>query len=291
MAVVPEGADDPRPVSGLAGTPTEQGHFRPDIEGMRAIAILAVLVYHMGVPGFPGGFVGVDVFYVISGFLITGLLKRELIATGRVSLSNFYARRLRRLLPAALVVIAVTVAASAFLLSSLRFPDVAGDGAAAALYVSNYRFALNATDYLAATDAPSPLLHYWSLAVEEQFYLVWPLLIMVGARLLSVRRLGWLVLVVGVASLALSIVLTDVAAPWAFFSLPTRAWELAIGAGVALGMLRVPRGRRAARRRPRRLAWAGHGDRLRAADRRQHAVPRRRGARPGLRRGAADRRR
>jgi peptidoglycan/LPS O-acetylase OafA/YrhL len=137
-------------------------------------------------------------------------------------------------------VIAVTVVASALVLSRLRLPDVAGDAAAAAVYVANYRFAINATDYLASSGAPSPLLHYWSLGVEEQFYLVWPLLIMIGARLVSVRRLAWLILPIALGSLALSIAWTDIAAPWAFFSLPTRAWELAIGALIALGLLRLP---------------------------------------------------
>jgi peptidoglycan/LPS O-acetylase OafA/YrhL len=235
---------------GVAVSPAGRAHFRPDIEGLRAVAIIAVLLYHVGLPGVPGGFVGVDVFYVISGFLITGLLEREFTATGRIDLIVFYARRARRLLPAALVVIAVTVVASAVLLSELRFPEVAGDGAAAALYVSNYRFALGATDYLAADIDPSPLLHYWSLAVEEQFYLIWPVMVMVGARVLSVGRLWWLVTPIAVASLGLSVVWTDIAAPWAFFSLPTRAWELAVGALIAIGALRMPA------RWPRSLATA-----------------------------------
>jgi peptidoglycan/LPS O-acetylase OafA/YrhL len=183
--------------------------------------------------------VGVDVFFVISGFLITGLLLREFVASGRIDLPAFYARRARRLLPAALVVIIVTIAASAVVLAKLRFPDVAEDGAAAALYVSNYRFALSATDYFAAA-APSPLLHYWSLGVEEQFYLFWPLLILFAARLLSVRRLWLVVALIGISSLALSIVVTNIEAPWAFYSLPTRAWQLALGALVALGVLALP---------------------------------------------------
>jgi peptidoglycan/LPS O-acetylase OafA/YrhL len=218
-----------------------RAHFRPDIEGLRAVAIVAVLLYHVHVPGLAGGFIGVDVFYVISGFLITGLLRREIVATGRIDFVSFYARRARRLLPAALLVILVTLVASGLLLSRLRLPDIAGDAAAAALYTANYRFALSATDYLASTAAPSPLLHYWSLGVEEQFYLAWPLLIALGFRLLSVQRVAWLVLPVAICSLALSIVWTDTAAPWAFFSLPTRAWELAVGALIALDVLRLPR--------------------------------------------------
>jgi peptidoglycan/LPS O-acetylase OafA/YrhL len=221
-------------VSGLVGGPTERGYFRPDIEGLRAVAVIGVLLFHAGLPGAPGGFVGVDVFYVISGFLITGLLLRELDSNGRISLTRFYARRMRRLLPAALLVIVVTLAASYWLLSSVRFPQVAIDAAAAAAYVSNYRFALNATDYLAAEIDPSPLLHYWSLAVEEQFYLVWPLLVIVTARLLNRTGFAIVLTIVAIVSCAASIAWTDIAQPWAFFSLPTRAWELAAGGLLAL---------------------------------------------------------
>jgi peptidoglycan/LPS O-acetylase OafA/YrhL len=216
------------------------GHFRPDIEGLRAVAILAVLAHHAGLPGVTGGFVGVDIFFVISGFLITGLLVREYSSSGRIDLPAFYGRRARRLLPAALLVILVTVAGAWFILPSIDLPTVAGDGAAAALYVSNYRFALTATDYFAQGVQPSPLLHYWSLGVEEQFYFFWPLLILVAARWLSTRRLWWLLASVAVASFALSAAVTDIQAPWAFYSLPTRAWELALGALVAMGLLGLP---------------------------------------------------
>jgi peptidoglycan/LPS O-acetylase OafA/YrhL len=185
----------------VASPPPTDGRapFRPDIEGLRAVAVLLVLAYHARIPGFPGGYIGVDVFYVVSGFLITGLIVRELRETGRVDLLTFYARRARRLLPAALVVIALTVSASAIVLPPLRVPDVAADGAAAALYVSNIRFAAQATDYLQAELDPSPLLHFWSLGVEEQFYLFWPaLLLLVAGRGTNIRRIG---LVVGIVAL------------------------------------------------------------------------------------------
>lgn len=187
-----------------------------------------------------GGYVGVDVFFVLSGFLITGLIVRELEKTGTVSLSAFYARRARRLLPAAAVALVATVIASALFLPPLSVPDVARDGAAAALYVSNMRFAFQATDYLQATNAPSPLLHYWSLGVEEQFYLFWPALLLFFARdgRGTIARLAAVVAVVFGASLALSIVLTGIAQPWAFFTLPARAWELALGAALALAAAR-----------------------------------------------------
>ncbi|HSL77966.1 MAG TPA: acyltransferase, partial [Candidatus Limnocylindrales bacterium] len=228
----------------MASPPPTDGRapFRPDIEGLRAIAVLLVLAYHARIPGFTGGYIGVDVFYVVSGFLITGLIVRELQATGRVDLPAFYTRRARRLLPAALVVIAVTVVASAIVLPPLRVPDVAGDGAAAALYVSNIRFAAQATDYLQAELDPSPLLHFWSLGVEEQFYLFWPaLLFFVAGRRFDARRLGLVVAIVAIVSFALGIVWTSTDAPLAFFLLPARAWELAVGAGLALGMTRLAR--------------------------------------------------
>jgi peptidoglycan/LPS O-acetylase OafA/YrhL len=215
-------------------------YFRSDIEGLRAVAIGVVLLYHAGVPAAQGGFIGVDVFFVISGFLITGLLLREWRTDGRIDLQTFYARRFRRLLPAALLTIVVTVIASWLILSNLRFPGVAGDAASAALYVSNIRFATNAIDYLGAEVAPSPILHFWSLSVEEQYYLFWPLIVLLSLRLLALRRFGFVVLAMIVVSFAAALLWTDLAAPWAFFSLPTRAWELGVGALIAVGLLRLP---------------------------------------------------
>jgi len=237
-----------------AGVTTQQAHpiagaadrFRPDVEGLRAVAVVLVLLYHAGVPGVSGGFIGVDVFFVISGFLITGLLLRELRATGTVSLPRFYARRARRLLPAAMVALAATMIVSAIVLPPLIVPDVAGDVASSALYVGNIHFAVQATDYLQADAAPSPVLHFWSLGVEEQFYLFWPALLLLAAGLGRIgrtveRRIGVIVLGVLAGSLVLSVWLTDVNQPWAFFSLPTRAWELSLGALLAVGAARLAR--------------------------------------------------
>jgi peptidoglycan/LPS O-acetylase OafA/YrhL len=152
--------------------------FRPDIEGLRAVAVLTVVLFHARVPGLPGGFVGVDVFFVISGFLITGMLWREAERTGRLRLGRFYGARARRLLPAGTTVLVGTAAASAWLLPPLEARSVLVDGVASALYVGNYRFAVQGTDYLAADVVPSPFQHYWSLGVEEQFYLLWPALLL-----------------------------------------------------------------------------------------------------------------
>jgi len=237
--------------------------FRPELEGLRAVAVGLVVLYHGGISALAGGFVGVDVFFVLSGFLITGLIVRELRETGALSLPAFYARRARRLLPAAAIVLVATVVASAVVMPPLRMPDVAGDAAAAAVYASNLRFAFQATDYLAAELDPSPLLHFWSLGVEEQFYLFWPALLALVAVGLgrrraasgsgpdgsaerrldgsAERRLMWVVAGTAVASFALGVVLTDIAEPWAFFSLPARAWELALGALIALGVARLSR--------------------------------------------------
>lgn len=227
--------------------PAERAGFRPDLEGLRAIAVVLVLLYHAGVPGVSGGYVGVDVFFVLSGFLITGLLLRELDATGTISLAAFYARRARRLLPAVALLILVTVGVSVAVLSPLRAGEVARDGIAAALYTSNLRFAFQATDYLQSELAPSPLLHLWSLGVEEQFYLFWPALLLIVTRGVAhvgsvrVRRVGSLAVVMAAGSFALSLWLTTASEPWAFFSLPTRAWELGIGAILAVGAARLAR--------------------------------------------------
>jgi peptidoglycan/LPS O-acetylase OafA/YrhL len=250
--LVPPPPTTPGPF-GIPGQPdpnaprqTEEGidkdrlHFRRDIEGLRAVAVMAVLLFHIGLPAFGGGFVGVDIFYVISGFLITGLLLREGEQTGKVDLVRFYARRMRRLLPAGLLVIIVTLVLSALIVTPLRLSEIAGDAAASALYVANFRFALDATNYL-ATEAPSPLLHYWSLGVEEQFYLVWPLLLLIALRLLPGRLVGAFLLLLAIGSFALSFVWTTSDPQWAFFSPITRAWELAAGALVAIGLLRVPK--------------------------------------------------
>ena len=225
---------DAGPVSGLAGTPVDDGHFRPDIEGLRAIAIGAVILAHVSIPGITGGFIGVDVFFVISGFLITGLLLRELDRDRRVDFLAFYARRVRRLLPAALLAIGVVVTAAAVLLTAPARGEVGLDGAAASIYVSNIRLMREVFPGL-VPPAQHPLVfhHFWSLSVEEQFYVLWPLILVVGARLLGRGRLVWVVAVLGLVSFVACMVITQRYFAIAFTSYPTRAWELALGGVLA----------------------------------------------------------
>ena len=214
--------------------------FRLDIEGLRAVAVILVVLYHAGATVVSGGYVGVDVFFVISGFLITSLLLRELDDTRRLSIVRFYARRAVRLLPAATVVVATTLLAAWLWLPPLRLKSIAGDALATTVYGLNYRLADRGVDYLGAAQAPSPLQHFWSLAVEEQFYLAWPLLLLAASlvwrRSRRVSRpavAGVLLAVIGV-SLAASVWQTHASAPWAYFGAHTRAWELAVGALIAV---------------------------------------------------------
>jgi peptidoglycan/LPS O-acetylase OafA/YrhL len=215
--------------------------FRPDIEGLRGVAILLVVLFHARVPAFAGGFVGVDVFFVLSGYFITGLLVRERETTGDVSLNAFYGRRALRLLPALLVVLLATLAIVFTLYAPIDRPLVSGTARAAALHAANVEFARGALNYFGSSD--NPLLHTWSLAVEEQFYLVWPLLLVVFVPILlrddaeprALRRTAAkIVTVVGLASLVASVVLTTRAQPWAFYGMPTRIWEFALGGLLSL---------------------------------------------------------
>ncbi|WP_245836648.1 acyltransferase family protein [Mycobacterium bohemicum] len=251
----------------MPGRRSEKPGFRPDIEGLRAVAVLAVVLFHADVPGVGGGFVGVDVFFVISGFLITGLLWREANGTGTVRLRRFYGARARRLLPASATVGMITMIASAVLLPPLQAPLVINDGIASALYVSNYWFIAQQVDYFAASRAASPFQHYWSLGVEEQFYLVWPAMIIGTAWLIrlvrrrtraqatSSKRPYLVVLaLVAAVSFVLSLAITYVVPFVAFFSLPTRAWQLAAGGLVALT---AGRWRRLTPRAAALSGWAG----------------------------------
>jgi peptidoglycan/LPS O-acetylase OafA/YrhL len=199
----------------------------------------------------PGGFIGVDVFFVISGFLITGKLWRESQQPGGLSIAKFYAWRIRRLLPAALVAVALISLVGLLIAAPLDRSELAADGAASALSIANMRF-IGSVDYFAPTSSPSPFLHFWSLSVEEQFYLVWPaLIVLLTWRGGSSRRLIAALLIGVVASFALSIWLTDASPARAFYLLPTRVWQLGVGGLLALvGVVGTSR-------RAGALAWAG----------------------------------
>ncbi len=213
---------------------------QPQIQVLRAIAVLLVVVYHVRPNWVPGGFVGVDVFFVISGFLITGSLIREGDANGRVRLRAFWARRVRRLMPAATVVLAAVLVGMTLLLPVWRWPDVIQQVVASALSVENWVLALQSVDYLSAGSTPTPVQHFWSLGVEEQFYVIWPLLIVGG--ILVARRLGtsslraWRLAVAVLFGVFLtwSIVETALSPATAYFSTATRAWELLLGAALAV---------------------------------------------------------
>jgi peptidoglycan/LPS O-acetylase OafA/YrhL len=204
--------------------------FRPDIEGMRGIAVLLVVLFHSGVPGFRGGYIGVDVFFALSGYLITGIILNEIAKRGRLSFRNFYARRARRLLPAAGLVVVTTLLLIVLLYSPLELAKFAKWATYTSLYASNYMFLRDASNYFASDVSRNPYLHTWSLAVEEQFYLFWPGLIALTLMATKARRhLVTVLVLLSAVSLAMCIWLTNYRAPWAFFSLPTRAWEFGLG--------------------------------------------------------------
>ncbi|MGH3292519.1 MAG: acyltransferase family protein [Trebonia sp.] len=239
--------------------------FRPDIQGLRAIAVTMVVIYHLYPSALPGGFAGVDVFFVISGYLITGHLWRGYAQTGRVGLADFWGRRARRLIPAAALVLTVTWIASRIIEPATQLANTAQQVLASALYYQNWQLSSDAVNYFKSGDAATPVQHFWSLSVEEQFYLVWPLLFLLAAFLTAMfatRRTGpvlgdtvraarrtraraaaviVLTAALVVASLAYSIHETNANAPAAYFMTTTRMWELGTGGLLALAPARLTR--------------------------------------------------
>ena len=237
---------------------------RQDIQALRAIAVVAVILDHL-LHWPQGGFVGVDIFFVLSGFLITGLLLREHDRSGRISFSDFYRRRVKRIMPAAVLVLTVTVAASYIVFSQTRWISTVGDAVASLFFSQNWRLAVESTDYFAQGQATSPLQHFWSLGVEEQFYLVWPwVMVAVFAILLRTRIspnrtklfLGGVIAVITIASFVWAMWESTHSSSVAYFSTFSRAWELGVGATAAIAsplLGRIPK-----RLRPY-IAWAGVG--------------------------------
>ena len=227
------------PDSDLAVSSTKLS-FRPDIQGLRAVAVTLVILAHAGVPGFAGGFVGVDVFFVLSGYLITGLLLEERVATGTIRYGQFLARRLRRLLPAMLAMLLVVLIVSAIVLTPFEMRQQSRSFPYAAAWISNFFFSFAERDYFLALQDHDLFLHTWSLGVEEQFYLVWPWLILLFAglktRAADRQSQGRAILaafaIVFVASLALSIYLSANLPLLAFYMMPSRFWQFALGSGV-----------------------------------------------------------
>ena len=200
----------------------------PQIQALRAFAAILVVIYHAGITS--GGYIGVDIFYVISGYLITGLLLRELDKTGTLGLRAFYLRRVKRLLPTSFFVLFITAITAWYLYPSSMRADLGKDIAAAGIYISNYLFAFWQMDYQNLSAIPPVVIHYWSLAVEEQFYLFWPFIILALYKKGGRRRVGQGVVAISIASFLFSLYQTSVEPIWAFYSLPTRAWELGVGA-------------------------------------------------------------
>lgn len=227
-------------MSAPSSTATPPAHFLPHVQGLRAIAVLLVVVYHFWPGRLSGGYIGVDIFFVISGYLITGQLVRELTRTGGIRLPAFWAKRARRLLPAAIVVLIFSTVITLVYLPLSSMPDSLREILASTFYVENWALATNAVNYLASSDE-SPVQHYWSLSLEEQFYILWPLLLLaaaaLGARFFAKRRFTFLtavVLAVTVLSLLGSIVYTATNPSEAYFVTWTRVWEFGVGAIVAL---------------------------------------------------------
>ncbi|BBF69060.1 acyltransferase family protein [Sphingomonas bisphenolicum] len=228
------------PADGTANAPHSAARYRRDIDGLRALAILPVLLFHAHVPGFSGGYVGVDIFFVISGYLITGIIARE-VDDGRFSLARFYERRFRRIMPALALMILIVLAGVAWFYLPGDLEGVPRSALAATLFASNLWFFTD-TGYFSGGADVKPLLHTWSLAVEEQYYIGFPILLMLLARYAPRWRTG-VVAAIAAASLALAIVMQRDTSGFTFYLLPTRAWELFAGALLALGAVPAIRAR------------------------------------------------
>jgi peptidoglycan/LPS O-acetylase OafA/YrhL len=209
--------------------------YRPDIDGLRAIAVVSVIIFHLNANLLPGGFLGVDIFFVISGFLITGLLLKELQLTKKISLKGFYVRRIKRIIPALLIVVVTTLVVGFIILTPADFLSLLKSAMASLLSLANVFFYFSLDQgYFAKDTAEVPLLHMWSLAVEEQFYLIWPLLMAFIYNKKGSAFLFYTLLTILLLSLILAQISLGINQPFAYYSLPTRAWELAAGGALSI---------------------------------------------------------
>ena len=211
--------------------------YRTDIQGLRAVCVTIVILYHAKVPGFTGGFIGVDAFFVLSGFLITSLILKELRATKSLDVIAFWVRRIRRLLPNAQLVLLFTYLAALAVGNNRLGLTLPSDLAAASLYLANYHFAYRATDYFNHDAAMSAVLHYWSLSIEEQYYLVFPTVIWLGRRFYSGQpstRCGVMLIVVTTISFGICLYWISRSQPDAFFRTKSQIWQIAVGGTVAV---------------------------------------------------------
>lgn len=204
--------------------------FRADIEGLRALAVLLVIAAHFSLPGMAAGFIGVDIFFVISGYLITSILVREHQSTGGIRFARFYANRFRRLFPALMTMIAVSALAAYYWLPPTQNLIQAEAGAAAVLWASNIFFTYADANYFAAESSSNLFLHTWSLGVEEQFYMLWPLLVSLVFVRQNLKLAAILLAVVGAASFVLSLILSQSSPVFSYFMMPSRAWQFSVGA-------------------------------------------------------------
>lgn len=246
-----------------AEKPRTTAGFQPEIQGLRTLAVVLVVLYHFWPWHLTGGFVGVDIFFVISGYLITSHLYREIVRDGHVDLGRFWARRIRRLLPLSFLVLIVTSVAAVLVLPATLWQTTYRQVMGSAFYVQNWLLASDAVDYSAQDDAATAVQHFWTLSVEEQFYVLWPLLLFVVYWLVSRRgrpgpeRLRRVMItslaLLGLASLVFSIAFTAYDPAQAYFVTPTRIWEFVAGAIVALALM----GRQYHGRTANLIGWAG----------------------------------
>lgn len=211
--------------------------FRPEIQGLRALAIMLVFAAHAGIPTMSGGFIGVDVFFVISGFLITGIITKQISDTGTIKFAEFYIRRLKRLLPALLVVVFFTTIVSSVILSKYETTEQTASALSAATLTSNFYFALSNVDYFSELRARDFFLHTWSLAVEEQFYLLWPALVLLATRTLGQTNTAGMKVFFALAIISGYTAFLGLTATYplhAYYLMPSRAWEFFVGGWVYL---------------------------------------------------------